>query len=232
MKLHAIAFGVAGLLLAGMAVLGGSSAVAQPAGPKVITGVCKAAAPAGFSVSISYDHVHGHAQAWYSVLYGESSSRTDLQPITQGSQSGTVTSAAFPLSVAGQSPVMIEVQVQRVRGGGLRAMSIESQTQAFADVPWCSSAPQIAPTSGTAGTAFTLVDPLGRMVPGDIVLFYTLGTPPESGVQVTDAAISSDGTMATGTVPIFLTTGDYGVTVRANPTSPSRFPDLVFTVTP
>jgi hypothetical protein len=91
-------------------------------------------------------------------------------------------------------------------------------------------APCLSPTSGFPGITLVLVDPLGRIQPGDECDFYAPGTSPSNGV-ITDAAIvSPDGTQITCRVPGSLDAELYSVSVRPNIGADSRFPDLTLTV--
>jgi hypothetical protein len=92
--------------------------------------------------------------------------------------------------------------------------------------------PAISPSAGPAGTAFTIVDPLGRIEADDAVLFYSEGADPAAdGRPAENVAVSADGRILTGNSPGGLGPGDqHYVAVRDSPSDVSKFGDLPFMV--
>jgi hypothetical protein len=90
----------------------------------------------------------------------------------------------------------------------------------------------ISPSSGFIGTPFTIKVAAGTMQQSDVCLFYLNGTNAALGTPASNVAISSDGSVLTGTVPLSLNPGLYFVTVRASPAGAADFNDLPFQVTP
>lgn len=113
------------------------------------------------------------------------------------------------------------------RGGDRYVLASTALAGVIAPAP---NQPSLTPTSGFPTTRLVITDPFGRMVPGDLVLLYEVGSAPELGIAALDVVISADGTRAEATVPPTLGSGMYGVAVRETPHTDSRFPDLVFTV--
>jgi len=75
--------------------------------------------------------------------------------------------------------------------------------------------PNIKPFEGTVGTAFTINDPFGRLVPSAVVVFTLPGDDVcTQGTTVGDLTVSVDGTSASGTVPASLSAVVHGVTVH------------------
>jgi len=75
--------------------------------------------------------------------------------------------------------------------------------------------PNIRPFEGTVGTAFTINDPFGRLVPSAVVVFTFPGDDVcTQGTIVDDLTVSGDGTTASGTVPASLSAEKHGVTVH------------------
>ncbi len=91
----------------------------------------------------------------------------------------------------------------------------------------------IDPTSGPIGTAFTITDPDGRFVAGDIVVFTSLGTDPTTnGINADNVSVSADGTTVTGNVPVSINLGIFAVTVHDDVANPDRLGiAFLFTVT-
>ncbi|HWR26701.1 MAG TPA: hypothetical protein VN316_02375, partial [candidate division Zixibacteria bacterium] len=93
--------------------------------------------------------------------------------------------------------------------------------------------PSISPTSGAPGSQFTITDPQGRMVAGDVALFYVEGTDPLMGTAAATVTVSADGTTLSASVPTGLSPNvQHYVSVRPSMTLPGRFNDLAFFVTP
>ena len=74
--------------------------------------------------------------------------------------------------------------------------------------------PFMEPTSLSKGESFKLTDPQGRMEPGDEVRLVTAGGTFSEGLVPVNLVISPDGTMATGLVPAFATSGPHTIEVR------------------
>ncbi|HUF49872.1 MAG TPA: hypothetical protein VMN60_03505 [Longimicrobiales bacterium] len=93
--------------------------------------------------------------------------------------------------------------------------------------------PSIAPSSGTIGTSFTITDPQGRIMPGDMVFLYIEGGDPVATARVADAiTVGADGTTISAQVPDnVLTEAQHFVSVRPSLIDASRFSDLPFFVT-
>ncbi len=92
--------------------------------------------------------------------------------------------------------------------------------------------PSISPSSGAPGSLFTITDPQGRMEPGDVAVFYLVGTSPAMGSLATNVTISNDGTTCTGEVPRNCDPQtNYLVSVRVALDQLARFVDLGFFVT-
>jgi len=76
--------------------------------------------------------------------------------------------------------------------------------------------PNIKPFEGTVGTAFTINDPFGRLIPNAVVVFTLIGDDVcTQGTTVGGLTVSGDGTTASGTVPASLSSVVHGVTVHA-----------------
>ncbi len=90
----------------------------------------------------------------------------------------------------------------------------------------------ITPTSGAPGSTFTIYDPLGRMQPGDVAVFYLPGTDPAMGTNAPNTVVSADGKTMTGYVPASASPQtEYGISVRPSITLTARFNDILFIVT-
>ena len=89
--------------------------------------------------------------------------------------------------------------------------------------------PSITPTSGTVGTRFTIIDPQGRIEPGDQCFFYPDGTSPMTGIVAENIDIVGN-TSISGDVPQSLDPGLHHATVRPTVDADSRFDDLDFLV--
>ncbi|RDJ32225.1 MAG: hypothetical protein DWQ18_09050 [Crenarchaeota archaeon] len=90
----------------------------------------------------------------------------------------------------------------------------------------------IDPTSGPVGTAFTIIDPEGRIQSGDTAVFFLEGTDPSDGAVADNVSVSADGTTLTGNVPFGLPADlQYYVHVSGSGAQPERFAHLPFLVT-
>lgn len=91
--------------------------------------------------------------------------------------------------------------------------------------------PYIEPTEGFQGSAFTIIDPSGRMLPGDLAVFYIEGSDPTSGKPADNVIVSADGKTLTGKVSQEADPGQNYVSIRPTINDESRFGDLSFYVT-
>ena len=71
------------------------------------------------------------------------------------------------------------------------------------------------------------------MVETSVMVIFGIGEGPDTGITITDAAFSADGTIATGTIPSTLASGTYFITVHRESAilNPPLFNALQFTVT-
>ena len=74
--------------------------------------------------------------------------------------------------------------------------------------------PYVEPTIVQRGEFFTLIDPQGRMDPGDDLRLVPSGAGFDAGTVPIDLVISPDGTTATGIVPPLIAPGEYSIEVR------------------
>lgn len=89
--------------------------------------------------------------------------------------------------------------------------------------------PCIVPASAVSGSVFTIHDPVGRMLPTDVVMFAA-----PDGVQsgATVLSVSADGTTLVGKVPVTEPGLTYVVTVRHSLGDDPIMPGFSFIITP
>jgi len=90
--------------------------------------------------------------------------------------------------------------------------------------------PSITPTSGPAGTSFTIFDPQGRMTCADRIIFSSAVTGSEAPAFA--VSFSADGKTATGVVPFGCSAGLHDVTVHCGDPfgNPPLFDALQFSI--
>jgi hypothetical protein len=85
----------------------------------------------------------------------------------------------------------------------------------------------IQPNCGSVSTQFTITDPFGRMIPGDVVIFTA---PDGSDFLSPTQSVSGDGTILTGRVGVGTADLPYNVTVRHSVGEDPLFQPLLFIV--